>query len=154
MSQHQSADSLIERSLVRKSTFIFKARARKGAEKLAKLRAYQCSDHERGNDPSLLVQLCYKYPHHGVYLVQSAHGVANAKMALNVFWMQLYEIQEYDMTQNVVAKIERDQLHGIDPCQEQLAIGAENVAVHNCYNMISCHSPSKDMGGLASEKGV
>lgn len=75
-------------------------------------------------------------------------------MALNVFWMQLYEIQEHDMTQNVVAKIERDQLHGIDPCQKQLAIGTENDAVHNCYNMISCHSPNKDMDGLASEKGV
>lgn len=99
---------------------------------MAKLRAYKYSDHKRGNNPSLLVQLCYKFPHHGVYLVQPAHRVANAKMALDVFGMQLHEIQEYDVTQNVAAKIERDQLHGIDSCQEQLAIGTENVGVHNC----------------------
>lgn len=134
LSQHQSAKPLIERSLDRESTFIFEARARKEARKEAKKgaesRAYRYSDHERGNHISLLMQVCYETPHHGVYSVQSAHRVALAEVALYIIWTELHGIQEYDMTQNMAAKIERDQLHGIDSGQEQLAIGAENIAVH------------------------
>lgn len=88
------------------------------------------SNHERGNHLSLLVQLRYETPYHAVYSVQSAHRVALAEVALYIIWTELHEIQEYDMTQNMAAKIERDQLHGIDSGQEQLAVGAENVAVH------------------------
>jgi len=131
LSQHQSAEASTERSLARELPFTtIEARARKGAEKGAKPRAYRYSDHERGYNPSLLVQLHYKFPHHGIHSIQSSHGVANAKMALDVLWTELHEIQEYDVTQNMAAKIERDQLHGVNSCQKQLAMGAENVAVH------------------------
>jgi len=82
------------------------------------------------------VQLCYKFPHCGVHSIQSAHGVANANVALDVLWTELHEIQEYDVPQDVAAKVKRDHLHSVDSSQEQLAVGAENVAVHDMLRQI------------------
>lgn len=76
------------------------------------------------------MQLCYKSAHHGIHSIQSSHGVANAKVSENVVWAELHEVQEDDVTQDMAAKVIRDQLHGVNSCEKDLAVDAENVAVH------------------------